>query len=119
MKNDPDFPKVVLTLQNEDFLSLRDVRAYSQGKRKPRYPEGKYAGQVLSSREVADRLGISLVLLRHRIASEEWDRVPPPAGRANQKHYWKLDRLEAWEAKNPPEARPRFRHHKAVRRRGR
>jgi hypothetical protein len=93
----PDYPQPVVCLFGSNWLWLRsDIEAYGQGHRRFTHPRGALQGEYLDSREIAERLGITLNAVRKRVDLAQWERVPRPAGKAGKQLYWSRPEGERW-----------------------
>jgi hypothetical protein len=92
-----DYPQPVVCLFGSNWLWLRsDIEAYGQGHRRFTHQRGALQREYLDSREIAERLGITLNAVRKRVELAQWERVPRTAGKAGKQLYWSRPEVERW-----------------------
>jgi hypothetical protein len=93
----PDYPQPVVCMFGSNWLWLRsDIEAYGQGHRHFTHQRGALQREYVDSRELAERLGITLNNVRTRAQHAQWERIPRPAGKAGMQLYWSRPEVERW-----------------------
>jgi len=99
-----DFPQPVAKVGRNRAWMLGDLKKYRDKERVPRRRELALQEKVLDAPALASAMGIALDYLRTLLSRERWDRVPKPAGRVGQNHYWLRQDIKQWLPKPNPAA---------------
>ncbi len=51
----------------------------------------------MDSNQLAARIGVKQYRIRQLVNIRRFDKVPEPAGKASNTHYWMCKDVEAWE----------------------
>jgi len=91
------FPRPVAIVGRRPLWRRSDLEAWRDGKRRDfGAEEGELQDAVVGAAEIAALTGMSVELLRSRVAEERWDTVPRPAGTTAMRLYWMRDEVERW-----------------------
>lgn len=99
---DPDFPVPVADVDGSRAWDADDLRAYSEGRPVAARSPGERQGQILTSRELAERLGIAREQIATLLHVRRFQRCPPPSGRVGNTLYWWKEAVDRWSSDGYP-----------------
>lgn len=95
--DDDGFPKPIMWWRGEHWAKS-DIRAYREGRRFHGQGERSVRNEYMDATEVADFIGLERSKLLGRVGQRKpnYYKVPPPAGRIDNAHYWKRAEVKSW-----------------------
>jgi predicted DNA-binding transcriptional regulator AlpA len=97
----PTFPRPVARLGTYRVWLRSDVEAYRDGERVPARAERELQDDLLTTRQVAERLGKDPMTVRAQLSMHRFHLCPPPDGNIAGTNYWYRDTFEKWLEANP------------------
>jgi hypothetical protein len=99
LRTDTTFPVPVARIQGHRAWLYEDVKLYKRGLATPKRTEGESQALYMDTDELVSFLGLTNKrVVESCIREKSWDRIPPPEGAiAKSYHYWKRDKVKAWQ----------------------
>lgn len=99
LKTDNTFPVPVAHIHGHRAWLYEDIKLYKRGLATPQRTEDELQALLMDGEELIALLGLNSHRdIRRAIHEKRWDCIPPPEGAiATGYHYWKRDKVKAWQ----------------------
>jgi len=93
-------PKHRAQVAGQKGWSLQEIEAWRDGKPFPGSGDQSQLN-LIGSKELAERVGLTVESLRTAVHQQRWSSVPRPAGRIGKSRFWLDDDVESFVAAGP------------------